>query len=250
LVSGHFNEIMMGDQLTKKKAIVSWTGGKDCALSLFMARQSGLEIAGLVTFIPACSDFRAHPLTVIEKQAEALNLTWTKIVVKKPYERFYELSLEKVKRIYDIEYLITGDIDFIGGFSTNYMEERCQAVGLNIFNPVWQKSRDEIWELLFENKFEIIFSLSKASLLSASWIGKSITKKIFTEFKNIAQANGIDLCGENGEFHSIVINSPDFRKKLILKSSRIISDDEFHYLDIEKISLKFFSGDNDKNTGK
>jgi diphthamide synthase (EF-2-diphthine--ammonia ligase) len=143
----------MGDQLTKKKAIVSWTGGKDCALSLFMARQSGFEIAGLVTFIPAGSDFRAHPLIVIEKQAEALNLPWTKIVVEKPYEQFYELSLEKVKRIYNIEYLITGDIDFIGSFSANYMEDRCRAVGLNIFNPVWQKSRDEIWELLFENNY-------------------------------------------------------------------------------------------------
>jgi uncharacterized protein (TIGR00290 family) len=225
----------MSDQLTKKKAIVSWTGGKDCALSLFMARQSGFEVAGLVTFIPAGSDFRAHPLIVIEKQAEALNLPWTKIVVEKPYERFYELSLEKVKRIYDIEYLITGDIDFIGSFSTNYMEDRCHAVGLNIFNPVWQKSRDEIWELLFENNFEIIFSFSKANLLSAEWIGKSITKEIFTEFKNIAGANGIDLCGENGEFHSIVINSPYFQKRLILKSSRIISDDEFHYLNIGEI---------------
>ena len=228
----------MGDQVTKKKAIVSWTGGKDCALSLFMARQSGFEIAGLVTFIPAGSDFRAHPLIVIEKQAEALNLPWTKIVVEKPYEQFYELSLEKIKRIYDIEYLITGDIDFIEEFP-NYMEDRCRTVGLNIFNPIWQKSRDEIWELLFENNFEIIFSLSKANLLGGEWIGKRITRKIFTEFKKIAQANGIDLCGENGEFHSIVINSPDFQKRLILKSSRIISDDEFHCLDIGEISSHF-----------
>jgi len=226
----------MGAQLTKKKAIVSWTGGKDCALSLFMARQSGFEVAGLVTFIPAGSDFRAHPLTVIKKQAEALNLPWSEMVVEKPYEPSYELSLKKVKKIYNADYLITGDIDFIGCFSTNYMEDRCRAAGLNIFNPVWQKKRDEIWDMLFENNFEIIFSLSKADLLGAEWIGKSITRKIFAEFKDIAQANGIDLCGENGEFHSIVINSPDFRKRLILKSSRIISDDEFHYLNIGEIS--------------
>lgn len=228
----------MNDGFTKKKAIVSWTGGKDCALSLFLARQSGFEIAGLVTFIPAGSSFRAHPLTVIEKQAQALNLPWTKMTVEKPYERFYEVALEKVKQKYGIDYLITGDIDFIGGFFTNYMEDRCRSIGLNIFNPVWQKSRDEIWNLLFENNFEIIFSLSRVHLLGGEWIGTSITREVFIEFKNIVQTNGIDLCGENGEFHSIVVNSPDFRNRLILKSSRIISDNAFHYMDIEEVSLQ------------
>jgi uncharacterized protein (TIGR00290 family) len=231
---------MMSDQFTKKKAIVSWTGGKDCALSLFIARQSGFEIVGLVTFIPAGSNFRAHPLNVIEKQAEALDLPWTKIVIEKPYPQSYELSLEKVKLMYDIDCLITGDIDLIDNFPTNYMEDRCKAVGLNIFNPIWQKSRDEIWELLFENNFEVIFSFSKADLLSAEWIGKRITKEIFTEFKKAVHANGIDLCGENGEFHSIVIDSPNFNRKLMLKSSRIISEDEFNYLKIEDVSFKSF----------
>ncbi|MGP8154783.1 MAG: hypothetical protein ACLQBQ_11720 [Smithella sp.] len=122
-------------------------GGKDSALSLFMAQQSGFEITGLVTFIPTGSNFRAHPLKVIEKQAEALNLPWTKIVIDNSYPRFYEPSLLKIKVMYDINCLITGDIDFIGNFSTNYMEDRCHAVGLNIFNPIWQKSKDEIWEL-------------------------------------------------------------------------------------------------------
>jgi len=224
--------------LTRKKAIVSWTGGKDCALALFIAGQSGFEITGLVTFIPAGSDFRAHPLIMIEKQAEALNLPWIKIVIEKPYQRFYEKSLDNIRQIYDIEYLITGDIDFIGGFFTNYMEDRCRAVGLNIFNPVWQKSREEIMELLFENKFEFIFSLSNANVLDAAWIGKNITREMFTELRKIARVNGMDLCGENGEFHSMVMNSPDFQKKLIVNSSGIISDDEFHYLVIEKISLQ------------
>lgn len=228
---------MTNNKFTRKKAIVSWTGGKDCALSLFMARQSGLEIAGLVTFISTGSNHRAHSLNVIEKQAEALNLPWTKAIVEKPYKRFYELFLEKIRRLYDVDCLITGDIDLIGGFSTSYMEDRCRAAGLNIFNPLWQKSRNEIWELLFENNFEFIFSLSKTNLLGAEWIGKCITREIFPELKKTVRTSGIDLCGENGEFHSMVFNSPDFLKKLILKSSQIISDDEFHYLDIKEVSL-------------
>ena len=61
---------------------------------------------------------------------------------------------------------------------------------------------------------------------------------MFTELRKIARVNGMDLCGENGEFHSMVMNSPDFQKKLIVNSSGIISDDEFHYLVIEKISLQ------------
>jgi len=230
---------MMSGQFTKKKAMVSWTGGKDCALSLFITRQSGFEISGLVTFITEGSNFRAHPLNVIEKQAEALNLPWTKMVIEKPYPKFYEISLKKIKRMHDISYLITGDIDLIDNFPTNYMEDRCKVVGLNIFNPLWRKSRDEIGELLLENNFEIIFSFAKANLLSDEWIGKSITKETFTEFKKAAQINGVDLCGENGEFHSIVINSPNFRRSLVLKSS-LMTSGEFNYLTIEEVSIKSF----------
>ena len=216
--------------------MVSWTGGKDCALSLFMAKRSGFEISGLVTFIPAGSNFRAHPLDVIEKQAEALNLPWIKVIIKKPYPQDYELTLKKIKLMHNIDCLITGDIDFVDNFPTNYMEDRCKAVGLNIFNPLWQKSREEIWELLLENNFEVIFSFAKKNLLSAEWIGESITKENFVKFKKNIHANGGDLCGENGEFHSIVINSPDFQRRLILKSSRITSR-EINYLTIEEVSF-------------
>jgi uncharacterized protein (TIGR00290 family) len=226
----------MSNQSTKKKAMVSWTGGKDCALSLFMARRSGFEISRLVTFIPAGSNFRAHPLDVIEKQAEALNLSWIKVIIKKPYPQSYELSLKKIKLMHDIDCLITGDIDFIDNFPTNYMEDRCKVVGLNIFNPLWQKSREEIWELLLENNFEVIFSFAKKNLLNAEWIGESITKENFMKFKKNIHANGGDLCGENGEFHSIVVNSPDFQRRLILKSSRITSC-EINYLKIEEVSF-------------
>lgn len=227
----------MSDLLPQKKAIVSWTGGKDCALSLFLARQSGFEISGLVTFIPAGAGFRAHPLNIIEKQAEALNLPWTKMVIDDPYPQSYELSLKKIKLQDGIDCLITGDIDFIDSWPTNYMEDRCLAVGLNIFNPLWRKSREEIWELLWENNFEVVFSFSRADLLNAGWIGKSITKEIFIEFKRTVHAHGLDLCGENGEFHSIVLNSPDFNRKLMLPSFRIISENGFHYLKIEEVSL-------------
>ena len=236
MVQGCTDKVIMNNQPTKKKAIVSWTGGKDCAISLFMARQSGFEISGLVTFIPADSDFRAHPLIVIEKQAEALNLPWTKIIIEEPYAQFYELSLKKIKSIHKINYLITGDIDFVDNFPTNYMEDRCKAVGLSIFNPLWHKSRNEIWELLFENNFEIIFSFAKKNLLNAEWIGEIISKETFEEFRKTVYKNGSDLCGENGEYHSIVINSPDFQNRLKLKTSRIASG-EFNYLKVEEVSL-------------
>ncbi|MGP8154782.1 MAG: hypothetical protein ACLQBQ_11715 [Smithella sp.] len=49
------------------------------------------------------------------------------------------------------------------------------------------------------------------------------------------------MCGENGEFHSIITDSPNFNRKLILKSFRIISEEEFNYLKIEEVSSKLFS---------
>jgi diphthamide synthase (EF-2-diphthine--ammonia ligase) len=87
---------MMSGQFTKKKAMVSWTGGKDCALSLFITRQSGFEISGLVTFITEGSNFRAHPLNVIEKQAEALNLPGQRWLLKNPIRSFMKSLLKKL----------------------------------------------------------------------------------------------------------------------------------------------------------
>ncbi len=221
-----------------KKAFVSWTGGKDSSLALFLAKQLGYEIIGLATFVPESSKFRAHPLHVIEKQMESLNLPWRKLTVKEPYKQSYEEALQKLKDEYGIEYLITGDIDLIDNHPDNYMKNRCDAVGLNVFNPLWQKSREDIWYLLLANNFKVMLTLAKKESLSKDWIGSTITSEKLKELSELSITQGIDLTGENGEFHTIVIDSPDFESELKFNSTSVVSDNKYNYIKIDEVHLK------------
>jgi len=221
-----------------KRAFISWTGGKDSSLALFLAKEIGYEILGLVTFIPESSSFRAHPLHVIKKQAESLNLPWRKLTVKDPYKQSYEKALIKLKDEFAIDYIITGDIDLIDNHPDNYMKERCEVVGLKIFNPLWQKSRNDIWALLLSNNFKVVITFAKKESLAIDWIGKVITTEKLKELVELSDTNGIDLTGENGEFHTIVIDSPNFDSELKFDSTSVVSDEKYNYVKVNEVILK------------
>lgn len=124
--------------LKNKNTIVSWTGGKDCALSYFLANELGYNIVGLVSFYSGNQKFKAHSDLLIKKQSEELGINWIKKIIEEPFDNGYESVLEKLKDEHNIEYIITGDIDFIDGHIKNYMVERCENIGLKVFNPIWK----------------------------------------------------------------------------------------------------------------
>lgn len=88
---------------------VSFTGGKDCCLALHRVVDEGFHVAVLVTFAPPDKPFRAHPMSIIKQQAQALGISHVICTIEGPhYLESYREKLEELKKVYGIEALVTG----------------------------------------------------------------------------------------------------------------------------------------------
>ena len=83
-------------------AAVSWTGGKDCNLALLTAwRDPGLRVSALVVFRPASVVFRAHPLHIMQRQADALALPLLHVEItgEPTYKASYVAGMRQLKEV-------------------------------------------------------------------------------------------------------------------------------------------------------
>ena len=200
-------------------AVVSWTGGKDCNLALLSAwRNPTLEVIGLVVFVPEGVDFKAHPIRIQELQATALSLPLTKIKIPKgatDYKAAYMKGMRELNVGLGVEVIVTGDMDLVDGMP-NWMEECAAEVeGIKkVELPLWRADRVACLERLVAESFSVVFSCVKSPWLDKEWIGMEITPEVIEEMKEIAKRNPpggalpLDLGGENGEYHSMVLNGP------------------------------------------
>lgn len=215
-----------------KKAAVLWTGGKDCALAFIKAQQQGFEIAYLVTFVPKNPNFKAHSISLIQKQVEAISLPHLFIEVSQPMKESYELGIQQLKNNYQIDTLITGDIDEIEGHD-NWIKTCCEFSKMTVNMPLWKQNRELLLQEMIDVNFEIIFTLVKKEYFSKEWIGKTLNKKSFQLLKNKLN---VDICGENGEYHTMILNAPFFNKRLLVDTIKIEETPLYFYLEIQNSS--------------
>ncbi|SMO49501.1 Dph6-related ATP pyrophosphatase [Solitalea koreensis] len=221
--------------MKNKPSAVLWTGGKDCALAMHEAMQLGYEIVKLVTFAPKEANFRAHPLPVLIAQSESLEIPLQIINIQEPYAVSYEQEIARLKAE-GIETLITGDIDFVAN-QPNWIRERSLAVGIEVLTPLWHRDRQELLNLITEHDFRIILSCVKKPWFTKSWLGDELTADKIEQLTFLNTLNGVDICGENGEYHTLALDGPMFKKRIYIKWNPVQEDNLF-YLDITNIELK------------
>lgn len=215
-----------------KNAAILWTGGKDSSLALYEAKLSGYKIRGLVTFIPSEPEFHAHPLGFMRYQAEALGLPHHTLSVEEPFKESYQNAICSLRQKYGIDTLITGDIAEVDGYP-NWIRECSEYSGVDVLTPLWGFNRHELINKLLSYKFKVIFSyVKKPWFTNDSLLGERLNKESLEQLCTISTKTGLDLCGENGEYHTIVVDGPLFRKKIEILKSRKVKMDGYWFLDI------------------
>jgi diphthine-ammonia ligase len=221
---------------TMQNAAMLWTGGKDSAMALFEARQNGYHIRYLVTFAPPEPDFLAHPLDFIKMQAQALALPHYVVPISKPFEQSYEAGLCKLRDEMGVNCIVTGDIAEVAGHP-NWTRERSRPVGLNVYTPLWGRNRNALLRQVVERGFKVLFSCVKTRWLDENWIGRELNSSAIAELQTIREQTGLDLCGEEGEYHTMVIDGPLFTRGIDIRSySRHIAD-SLAYMEIRELEL-------------
>lgn len=215
------------------KGVVLWTGGKDSALALHLAVMRGCTVVGLVTFVPEEADFLAHPLEIMNAQAQALGLPHYTQAVAPPYERSYEGALGRIREGFQVDTVIVGDIAEVNGYP-NWIRQRSRPVGLQVWTPLWGKDRLQILNRLFDLGIVAIFSGVRSPFLSEEWVGRELNRHWLGPLQAVAAGKKMDLCGEQGEYHTLVLDAPLFQRRIEIKDFSKKLKDDLAYLQIHK----------------
>jgi uncharacterized protein (TIGR00290 family) len=232
----------------KKRVTVSWSGGKDSALSLFRIISSGeYEVINLHTVIDEETNrVGLHGVreALIEQQAENIGIPLVKIYLRGQSAESYA---KLMKSFYmqcarqGIEGVVFGDI-FLSDLR-QYRESLLKGSKLVPYFPLWGIDTEILWQDFIHVGFKTMICSADASMFKEEDLGKMLP----LSFKDTLKP-GVDVCGENGEFHTLVCDGPIFTKPLIVEPGVIVKRSYTHqrkdeYGKIEQVETSFLFQD-------
>jgi diphthine-ammonia ligase len=217
------------------KVLCSWSGGKESCLACYKAMQEGHELAALLTMLTTTGNYsRSHRLSrdLLVAQSRAMGMTLRQRRASwNTYEREFLRALISLKEE-GIEGGVFGDI-FLDEHR-EWVERVCTKAGIVARLPLWgMKSRD-LLHTFIDAGFEAIVVALRNDILDEHWLGK----RIDGEFIQQMEGAGVDVCGENGEFHTAVVDGPLFRARINIGDSRIASRGTMSFLHVLNFSVK------------
>lgn len=195
--------------------LCSWSGGKDSYFAFYLALQQGLRPAVLLNTLNEFGDrSRSHgiPKQLLQEQARLVGLpiefietTWAS------YEEKYVEKLVQLKRKYAFTQAVFGDIDIDAHRA--WEEKVSEAAAVEAVLPIWQMDRKHLVVSMIDVGMKCLI-VSCRRELADSILGKVITRDLLRELENL----GIDVCGENGEYHTLVTDGPLHKWPLKVKA--------------------------------
>lgn len=201
---------------------VLFSGGKDSCYADYIAKSLGYEIKCLISVISENKEsfmFHTPSISKVEKQAEVMDidlLVGRTLGEKEKELKDLEETISAAKKKYKIEGIVTGAIESV--YQSSRIQKICDKLGLECFNPLWQKDQLELLNDMIRNKFEVIVTGAFAYPLNKNWLGRKIDKKFISDMERLNEEYKINIVGEGGEIESFVVNCPMFSRKLKIKS--------------------------------
>jgi uncharacterized protein (TIGR00290 family) len=220
------------------KVVASWSGGKDSAYALYLAKQQGHEIVNLLTMMSSNekSNFHLIHSALLDAQANATGIP----LIKKQqgnetYEEDFKAALTELKTT-GVEGLITGDICEVAAHEEGWLNRICREVGLKPIRPLWMGDTKQIYLNYIAAGFKATVVRVNLSKLSTEWLGRVLDRQFH---EDILKLGNIDPCGEGGEYHTVVTDGPYFKKKIeILEAQKHNIKGTSGYLEIKDFTLK------------
>ncbi len=207
----------------------SWSGGKDSCLALHRAIEAGGEPRLLLTVLTEQGErSRSHGLarSVLAAQAAALSLPLRTVAASwGDYEAQFGSALRGM-RTEGIGAGVYGDID--GESNRVWAEQTSRSTGIGAYLPLWQKNRSDILDGFLGLGYQAMIVAARADRIERSCLGQMLTRELCAEFGR----RGIDPCGENGEFHTVVLAGPLFRRPVAVAPQGMVWRDGYWFLDL------------------
>ncbi len=212
--------------------------GKDSLYSCYTLKNFNYNIKNFITIKSKNENSYMYHTPNVDFSKTISEITSIPLILKETRgEKEEELKVLKEALKESIKkYYITGFSS--GAIKSNYQRNRLimigEELGLEVYNPLWQKNEEEYYKKLLKEKFEMI--IVRASFENAEgFVGKNLTLKLLEKLKE----KKISIIGEGGEFETLVLDCPLYNKKIVLEETKIKKIDIYDYiLEIKKYKLE------------
>jgi len=215
------------------RAWLSWSSGKDSAMALHELRAAGdVEVVGLLTTLNASAQrvaMHAVRRELLEAQAAAVGLPVH--VVELPWpcsnEAYEALMAEAVQVAVGqgVESMAFGDL-FLEDVRA-YRERKLEGTGITPLFPLWLRPTHELAaEIVARGIRAVLTCVDPAQApgeLAGRWYDADLLASLPT---------AVDPCGERGEFHTFVVDSPEFAAPLSVEVGQVVERDGFVFADV------------------
>jgi len=224
--------------VTAVRVAVLATGGKDSTLALYHVLQEGYEVERLAAIVPLREDswmFHYPNIRLVDLFAEAVGIP----LVKAESSGVQNEELEDLKRLLgklDVEGIVSGAI--ASSYQKSKLDEICKKLGLKSIAPLWHRDPLEILNEMLKLKLEVIITGVYAHGFNVDWLGKKINKDAVEKLRTLNSLYGVSLVGEGGEYETLVLDAPFFKKRIkIVSAEKIWKRQSGHFL-ITKAKLE------------
>ena len=222
-----------------QRVFASWSGGKDSCLSCYHAMTNELDVRYLTNMVTedgkrSCS----HGLSaeIIRVQSEAIGIPLVqRPTTRETYETVFKKTIRDLKQD-EISGGVFGDIDF--NEHRQWIERVCRETGIIPYLPLWEESQDKIMRDFINLGFESIVVAAKSDFFGKDILGRKVDMDFIKHLEELKKTKDITLCGEAGEYHTVVIDGPLFQKRVEIMEAEKILRGGIWFLEILKVELK------------
>jgi len=223
--------------MTKKKTLLSWSSGKDSAWSLYQLQQDeDIELVGLVTTVNETHQrvaMHAVRVELLKQQAEAAELPLHIINIPHPcsnevYNQAMNGFFESING-QDITHMAFGDL-YLEDIR-QYRIDNLKNTPLEPLFPLWLKPTKELAQEMLAGGLKTHITCVDPKQLEASFVGREFNQGFLNDLPE-----GVDPCGENGEFHSFAYAGPMFKQSINVKAGEVVERDGFVFADLQPVA--------------
>lgn len=219
----------------KPPVLCCWSGGKDSCLALYEIQKTR-RIAALLTTVTRDFDrISMHGVrrALLHQQAESLGLPIHEVFISKgatneEYEKAMGEALLSF-RAQGVSEVVFGDL-FLEDIRA-YRDRLLARFEMSGLYPVWDRDTDKLIRRFLDLGFRTAVVCVDPKKLGPAFAGRIIDQRFLSDLPE-----GIDPCGENGEFHTFVFDGPIFRKPVAFRFGEVVERDSFWFADLVPVT--------------
>lgn len=223
-----------GAMAGRPKAWTSWSDGKDSAMALHKARSEGaVEVTALLTTVNSDAGrvaMHAVQSSLLAAQADRLGLPLVCVHIPSPCSNeTYEACMSDAiaaARAEGVAHVVFGDLFFEEVRA--YREEKLAGTGISPLFPLWGLPTGPLARQMLGSGLKAVITCVDPAQLGAEFAGRNFDATLLAELPA-----RVDPCGERGEFHTFVQDTPGFCSPIDVEVGQVVERDGFVFCDLE-----------------